>query len=38
MLFAMTCTFQLSCNPLCCVKRINEVLMCFEEDCVEIFG
>lgn len=25
------------CNPLGCVKSINEVLMCFEEDCY-IFG
>lgn len=35
--FAMASTFQLSCYPLRCVKRINEVLMRFEEDCVTFF-
>lgn len=37
-LFAMTLTFQLSSYPLCCVKRINEVLMCFEEGCVRFLA
>lgn len=36
-LFAMASTFQLSCYPLRCVKRINEVLMRFEEDRVTFF-